>query len=152
MAPRDFDTPLPTSSSSRTRIPESGVRKGPAWPAMMRGLRRRCPNCGIGPSLEEYLKVRAACPHCGEKLGHIRADDGPAYITVLLVGHIVVPASLWAEQAWHPPVVPHTFLAVVAACLLIWQLLPRVKGAMVGLMWALGLRGDEVQGDPDKHG
>jgi uncharacterized protein (DUF983 family) len=102
--------------------------------------------------LRNYLKVRDACPHCGEPLGHIRADDGPAYLTVLIVGHITVPLSLLVEQHWHPPMVPHMILAVALACVLIWQLLPRVKGAMVGLMWSLKLRGDEIQGDIERHG
>lgn len=120
--------------------------------AILRGLLRRCPNCGVGPSLDGYLKVHAACTHCGEPLGHIRADDGPAYLTVLLVGHIVVPLSLVAEQKWQPPVVPHMIVAAVVAAVLIWQLLPRLKGAMLGLMWALDLHGSERQGDPEKHG
>jgi uncharacterized protein (DUF983 family) len=120
--------------------------------AILRGLLRRCPNCGVGPALEGYLKVRAACPCCGEPLGHIRADDGPAYITVLLVGHIVVPLSLVAEQRWQPPVVPHMIAAALLAALLVWRVLPRVKAAVLGLMWALRLDGAERQGDPDKHG
>lgn len=96
--------------------------------------------------------MRRACPVCGERLGHIRADDGPAYFTVLVVAHIMVPLSLLAEQRWQPPVVPHILAAVALGSVLIWQLLPRIKGAMVGVMWALRLRGDEVQGDVDRHG
>lgn len=97
--------------------------------------------------LAGYLSVVEACSHCREKLGHIRADDGPAYFTILITAHVMVPASLWAEQAWSPPLVPHLLAALALAGLLIWQLLPSVKGAMIGLMWALGLKGDEVQGE-----
>ncbi len=85
-------------------------------------------------------------------LGHIRADDGPAYFTVLVVAHIMVPAALVVERHWHPPLVPDLSAAILAAAMLIWQLLPRIKGAVVGLMWALGLSGDELQGDIDRHG
>ena len=128
------------------------TRKRSILNAVLRGCLRRCPRCGVGPSLRNYLTVREACPHCGEPLGHIRADDGPAYITVLLVGHIVVPLSLIAEKEWHPPVVPHMIVAALLTVALIWQLLPRVKGAMLGLLWALHLHGAERQGDTEKHG
>ncbi len=97
--------------------------------------------------MEGYLRIRPACPHCGEALGHIRADDGPAYFTMLISGHVVVPLTLVAEQLWHPPLEVSLGLAVAGMAGLIWWLLPRVKGAVLGLMWALGLRGDELQGD-----
>lgn len=115
--------------------------------ALLRGLFRRCPRCGIGSSMHGYLKVRESCPHCGEALGHIRADDGPAYFTMLIAGHVVVPLTLLAEQMWHPPPEATLSVAVLGMAGLIWWLLPRVKGAVLGLMWALGLKGDEVQGD-----
>ncbi len=102
--------------------------------------------------MEGYLRIRAACPHCGERLGHIKADDGPAYFTMLIAAHVVVPLTLMAEQAWHPPLEVQMAVAVSGLCLLIWRLLPRVKGAVLGLMWAHGLRGDEVQGDVERHG
>lgn len=120
--------------------------------SLLRGLLRRCPNCGVGTAMEGYLRVKPACPHCGEALGHIRADDGPAYFTMLISGHIVVPLVLVAEQLWHPPLYPLLAVAVLGMVGTIWQLLPRVKGAVLGLMWALGLKGDEVQGDLEHHG
>jgi uncharacterized protein (DUF983 family) len=49
----------------------------PMRPAMLRGWRRRCPNCGAGPLLSGYLSARDACPVCGEDFHHQRADDGP---------------------------------------------------------------------------
>ncbi|MDO8606826.1 MAG: DUF983 domain-containing protein [Phaeospirillum sp.] len=102
--------------------------------------------------MEGYLRVRASCPHCAEPLGHIRADDGPAYFTMLISGHVVVPLVLMAEQRWHPPMVPLMVVSVAGMSLLIWRLLPRVKGAMLGLIWALRLKGDEIQGDINRHG
>lgn len=123
------------------------AHRRPLWRAMWRGFRRRCPRCGVGSYRRGYLTVADVCPACGEPLGHIRADDGPAYFTILIVGHIVVPATLWVEQGWAPPLLPFMAAGLAATALLIWALLPSVKGAMVGLMWALGLRGDEHHGD-----
>ena len=67
----------------------------PVKPAMLRGWRCRCPNCGTGPMLRGYLKVRDTCPVCGEDFHHQRADDGPAYLTILIVGHLMAPLILW---------------------------------------------------------
>ncbi|WP_050750651.1 DUF983 domain-containing protein [Paramagnetospirillum magneticum] len=131
--------------------PEEGGGR-PIALSIWRGARRLCPRCGVGMIMEGYLGIRAACPHCGERLGHIRADDGPAYFTVLVAGHVVVPLTLAAEQAWHPPLEVQMVVALSGLGLLIWRLLPRMKGAVLGLMWAHGLKGDEVQGDVERHG
>ncbi|MEI9985362.1 MAG: DUF983 domain-containing protein [Aliidongia sp.] len=104
--------------------------------AMMRGFRERCPRCGKGPIFKSLLKLTDNCSVCGEHLGDIRADDLPAYLTVLVVGHIVVPAlllfenynfSTWAELS----------VAVPVSLALIAFLLPRFKGAAAGLLWVL---------------
>lgn len=129
--------PLPTLQSERPS----------KLTALLRGLRRRCPKCGIGSYRIGYLTVADHCAHCGERLGHIRADDGPAYFTILVVGHIVVPGALMVEQAWAPPLEAFVAGALLVTCLLIWLLLPSIKGGMVGIMWALKLKGDEVHGD-----
>lgn len=128
------------------QLPSVSLRRSKVL-VLWRGLRRRCPRCGVGRCLVGYLTVAPYCEHCREPLGHIRADDGPAYFTVLIAGHVAVPITLWVEQTWAPPVVPHIAVAILLTGLFVWQLLPSVKGAMVGLMWSLGLRGDERQGD-----
>ncbi len=117
----------------------------PVLPAIRHGLKRRCPSCGVGHGFRGYLKPVENCPHCAEPLGHIRADDMPAYMTIFIVGHIVVPAALMVEKAWAPALWIQMSLWPTLALLLTMAFLPYVKGACVGLMWALGLRGDETQ-------
>jgi uncharacterized protein (DUF983 family) len=116
----------------------------PVGIAILRGLARRCPSCGVGHSFRGYLKVHD-CPHCGEALGHIRADDFPPYLTIAIVGHMVVPLLLATEQFLAPPTWVQLSIAVPATIGLTLTLLPRVKGGILGLMWHLGLRGDETQ-------
>lgn len=94
-----------------------------------------------------YLRVMPRCLCCGEKLGHIRADDGPAYFTLFAVAHVVVPGALWVEQTWSPPMGPFVAATMAAALTLIGILLPAFKGATVALMWRLRQKGDERQGD-----
>ena len=71
-----FDTPIDD---------EPVIAERDVWPAIRRGFRRKCPNCGSGPMMKSYLKVRDTCTVCREDLSHHRADDGPAYLTILIV-------------------------------------------------------------------
>jgi len=110
-------------------------------PAMWRGWRRRCPNCGSGPLLKGYLKVRNECPICGEDLHHHRADDGPAYLTILIVGHIMAPGILWAFIEFRPdPMVLATVFSIGCVTLALY-LLPRLKGMIVAIQWAKRMYG-----------
>lgn len=117
------------------------------WPAILRGWRRRCPNCGTGPMLKGYLKVRDDCTVCSEDLHHHRADDGPAYLTILFVGHLMAPLLLFVFTTFRPdPLVLATVFSVGCVALSLY-LLPRLKGAMVGLQWAKRMHG--FGGDPN---
>jgi uncharacterized protein (DUF983 family) len=110
--------------------------------AIRRGLVGRCPACGRGPMFRSYLKVVNNCKVCGEDLSHARADDAPAYLTMLVVCHVVGAGVLMFDNAW--PQMSLVFTAVfwltvtVVASLL---LLPRMKGAVVGQQWALFMHG-----------
>ena len=62
---------------------------------LARGFHKTCPQCGKGPLLTGYLKPQASCSACKEDFSHISADDGPAWLTLLIVGHAVVPLMLF---------------------------------------------------------
>ena len=117
------------------------LEERPVGPAMMRGWRRRCPSCGEGRLMEGYLRVRDACPDCDEALHHHRADDGPAYLTILIVGHLMAPLILWAFTTFRPePAVTIAVFSTGCVALSLW-LLPRLKGAIVGIQWAKRMHG-----------
>lgn len=110
-------------------------------PALVRGWKRRCPSCGAGPILKGYLKVRDACPVCTQAFHHHRADDGPAYLTILIVGHILAPGLLWTFTEFRPdPMVLATVFSVTAVAMSLY-LLPRLKGAMIAFQWAHRMHG-----------
>jgi uncharacterized protein (DUF983 family) len=90
-----------------------------------------------------YLKVADACPACGEDLHHHRADDFPAYVVIVIVGHIMVPLVLLTETHFAPPYWVHMTLWPALTMALGLLLLQPVKGAIVGLQWALGMHGFE---------
>lgn len=120
----------------------------PLKPALWNGWRRRCPNCGNGPLLKSYLKVRDACPVCHEDLHHHRADDGPAYLTILIVGHIMAPLLLMAFEIWRPePMVLFSIFALGSVALSLY-LLPRLKGVVVAFQWARLMHGFDHKTKP----
>lgn len=109
-----------------------------AMTGFKRGLARRCPNCGEGRLFKGYLAVDQNCEACGHENGAYRADDGPAYFTVLIIGHLVIAPLLTLPILWrsNPLMVLPISLAVVGAATL--ALLAFVKGAFIGVQWSLG--------------
>jgi uncharacterized protein (DUF983 family) len=113
----------------------------PLGPALMRGYRRKCPNCGTGPLLRGYLKLNHTCPVCREDLTPARADDGPAYLTILIVGHLMAPLLHFSFVRWRPdPLTLFTIFAVGCVAVSLY-LLPRLKGAIVGFQWSRRMHG-----------
>jgi uncharacterized protein (DUF983 family) len=107
----------------------------PTKQAMIRGFFQRCPNCGKGHLFRSYLKQVDACAECGEAFGHIRADDGPAWLTVMVTGHVVVALMMSVEALLTMPLWASiaTFCAISGAMVL--GLLQRAKGIFIGLIW-----------------
>ena len=109
--------------------------------AMLRGFTHSCPACGKGHLFSKFLKVADACDNCGEELHHQQAHDAPAYFTMFLVGHIVIPLVLITERLWAPPLALHFTVWTIATLAFTFALMPAVKGAIVGLQWALRMHG-----------
>jgi len=117
--------------------------------AMGRGFSQRCPNCGRGQLFARYLKVHEHCLACGEALYHHRADDAPAYFTILIVGHFAVGGALALERGLSPPIWVQLAIWLPLTLLGCLFLLPRVKGALVALQWALYMHGFDPTRAPD---
>lgn len=122
----------------------------PLFRAMSRGFLGRCPECGRGPIFRSFLKVADRCRDCGTELHHHRADDAPPYFVILIVGHVIVPLVLALEVAMHPPLWVHMALWIPLTLGLAMALLPRVKGAIVGLQWAFRMHGFSDGGVADR--
>lgn len=118
-----------------------------SWRAMLRGFGLRCPNCGKGRLFRKFLKVADWCPTCGETLHHQRADDAPAYFTIAVIGHVVIGGVLWLERAYAPATWVHLAIWLPMTLIGSLWLLPRVKGTLIGLQWALRMHG--FGGEPD---
>ncbi|MGH6761502.1 MAG: DUF983 domain-containing protein [Phyllobacterium sp.] len=117
------------------------------WEAMKRGFRCRCPKCGEGKLFRAFVKPVDACAVCGEEMHHQRADDLPAYITITIVGHIVLSAFLAAEMLLLLPNWIHFAIWGPLTVILSLALLQPIKGATIGLQWANYMHG--FGGDTD---
>ncbi len=117
------------------------INDRPTKPALMRGARGRCPACGEGKLFSRYLKVNASCPSCGEELHHQRADDGPAYLTILLVSHLGTPLLMAIFMMYRPSAMTLLISFSLGAIIASLALLPVVKGGFVGVQWARRMHG-----------
>ena len=130
------------STAPKTWTRESGVgAKRDVWTAIKRGFRGRCPRCGEGKLFRAFLKVDNHCPVCGLDFTPHRADDLPAYLVIIIVGHLVVPTALWIETDYSPPVWLQLAIYLPLTLVLSLALLQPVKGAVVGMQWALRMHG-----------
>jgi len=108
---------------------------------LYRGLTGRCPRCGRGALFRAFLKVNDNCPACGEELHHHRADDFPAYLVIVIVGHIVVALTLGVEAAFSPPLWLHALIWLPLTFAMALALLQPVKGLVVAWQWQQGMEG-----------
>jgi uncharacterized protein (DUF983 family) len=104
---------------------------------MIRGFFQRCPNCGKGHLFRAYLKQVDNCSECGEAFGHIRADDGPAWLTVMFTGHVVVAVMMSVESLLTMPLWASIAAFSALSGAMVLGLLQRAKGIFIGLIWQM---------------
>src|ERR1700753_4128243 len=90
----------PTVWSQETALKE----KRDVWQALKRGFSGRSPPGGEGKLFRAFLKTADSCSVCGQDFTPHRADDLPAYLVIVIVGHLTVPVMLWIETHYSPPV------------------------------------------------
>ncbi|GAB5445256.1 DUF983 domain-containing protein [Gymnodinialimonas sp.] len=133
------DTPSALPSDEALYTPAPVER--PTWPAIRKGLAHKCPNCGEGALYEKYLKLNTTCAHCGEDLSRARADDGPAYLSILLTAKVMGSLQLLVYELWQPPAWVMAVSFSIGVTVMALALLPRFKGLIVGVQWAKRMHG-----------
>jgi uncharacterized protein (DUF983 family) len=102
--------------------------------AIRRALLGHCPACGEGKLFKSYLKQVENCAACGERLGHIRADDAAPWGTIILVGHVFLPLAFLVDVNFMP-----TWAAIAMwvslFSLLSLAVLPRSKALFLAILW-----------------
>jgi uncharacterized protein (DUF983 family) len=107
-----------------------------------RAILCKCPACGQGKLYQSYLKQVVACDACGEKYGDIRADDGPAWLTMFIVGHIVAPLIVMAMMLTEIPDWQLMIGFVVLALGLCLAILPSAKAIFITFIWRTKCEGN----------
>ena len=109
--------------------------------ALQRGFVGKCPCCGQGRLFDGFLRVSRQCEVCGEPFHHHRADDLPAYLVLLFVGHSIVTLLLIVDSAYAPPYWVEFAIWIPLTLVLSLGLLRPVKGAVVAMQWQMGMHG-----------
>lgn len=107
--------------------------------SLLCGFKSLCPACGNGNIFKSFLKVSDKCPSCGEELHHHQADDFPAYIVMVIVGHIIGPLLLFTLKNYDWPNWAHYITWLPLGIFLSIILLQPVKGAIVAWQWFDGM-------------
>src|SRR6202140_5524608 len=137
------------ATSKVCSMESSPAEKRSVWTALKRGFRGRCPRCGEGKVFRAFLKVDDHCSVCAQDFTPHRADDLPAYLVIVIVGHVVVPTILWIETDFSPSVPLQLAIYLPFTLILSLLLLQPVKGAVVGVQWALRMHGFDEE-NPEK--
>jgi uncharacterized protein (DUF983 family) len=103
--------------------------------AAWRAVCGKCPKCGEGKLFSKYLKPVVACTACGEPFAHIRTDDAPAWLTIFIVGHVVVPLVVYAESTTNWSILFSATVWLSLTLILGLLILPLAKGFFLALMW-----------------
>ena len=103
---------------------------------ILRSFLKKCPSCGKGPVLKSYLTQADACPHCKAFYGDIRADDGPAWMTIIIAGHIlgslILAFEMEGDFLWS-----HVPLWFGVGLVVILGLLPLTKCFFINIKWLI---------------
>ncbi|MGH7058360.1 MAG: DUF983 domain-containing protein [Acetobacteraceae bacterium] len=117
----------------------------PPWPnpPLFRQIRNGalglCPACGKTRLFCGYVRVVPKCPNCGAPLGEIRADNAPAYVTLVIVALIIIGALVGLDTTIRPSASIEAAILLPLTLILTASLLRPVTGATIGLMLGLGV-------------
>lgn len=102
--------------------------------SILRGMRCRCPECGIAKLYQAYLKPIEICPTCNSTIADVCADDGPSWLTVLVLGPPLSILILMISFSHLPPQLAYPLMVAVSITLVL-SVLPSMKGAFIGALW-----------------
>ena len=112
----------------------------PSLISVLRGARMRCPACGKGKLFAGYLKQVPACTECGAPTGEIAAEDGPPWLTVLMLGPALAALTFFSarQECWPGWIKLPALAAIAIGAVLV--MLPRVKGGLIGVLWEMRVK------------
>ena len=120
--------------------------------AALRGIRCTCPRCGEARLFRKWLKPLDTCPNCGVDWSPQRADDFPAYIAILVTGHLLAPLVIALATDFElGPAAMFSIIVPLAVAMMLGMLQP-AKGAVIAAQWWFGLHGFRRERLPEAPG
>src|SRR5262249_22486278 len=107
--------------------------------AALRGARCRCPRCGEGRLFRKWLKPLERCPACMLDLTPQRADDFPAYIAMIVTGHLMAPVIIMLSKDFAMGVLGMFAVVVPLALVMMLAMLQPAKGGVIATQWWFGM-------------
>lgn len=107
---------------------------------LKRGFFRCCPVCGMPGMFRGYLTISDQCRQCRLDFEKIRSDDAPAYFTIAIVGHILLPVVSFAEYKYNLSLATHLMIWLPLITGMTLGLLPFIKGLMMAVTWLVKVR------------
>jgi uncharacterized protein (DUF983 family) len=117
------------------RLPKTALQ------AMWRGARNRCPSCERTKFFPKFLKPIDRCEICDQDWTPQQADDFPAYVAIILTGHLMAPLIIALIGHTDLPMWMNTTIILSLTIFLTLSLLQPAKGAIIALQWRMGMHG-----------
>jgi uncharacterized protein (DUF983 family) len=117
--------------------------------AALRGIRNRCPRCDGGQLFRTFLKPVDTCRCCGQDFTHQRADDFPAYLAILVTGHLLAPVMIWLGMETTLSLLAIFSILIVVSVIMLSAMLQPAKGAVIAAQWWHGLHGFRKERVPE---
>ena len=105
--------------------------------ALYRSFLKKCPSCGKESIYIRYLKLKTNCGNCNEELSIYRTDDFGPWLTIIIVGHIIVPIVLYVEQIYSPQLWLQATVWIPITILSVLYVLPISKSICLAILWKL---------------
>ncbi len=126
------------SSNESVIVGEPVVAAPKLWNTLLNGVKGKCPACGAGSLFSSYLKRREACPSCGESFDGLDADDGPAWLGIVISAHVVGWLLLTMETSMTLSYGVELAILLPTTVATVLLVLPPAKGLFIAHMWWSG--------------
>lgn len=148
-----MQTPFETFDKQPRVEPDFELRSGPTGislpasgpAAIWRGLRGNCPRCGQARLFGRFLKPVSRCAQCGQDMTHQQADDFPAYLSILISGHLLAPVIIALTRDTALSTAALMAIIVPLAIVMLIAMLQPAKGAVIAAQWWFGLHGFRIE-------
>jgi len=111
------------------------------WQAMLRGIRGQCPRCGGASLFRRFLKPAATCSACQQDWTPQQADDFPAYVSIIVTGHLLAPVMIALVRDTELSTAALMAIILPLTCVMMIGLLQPAKGATIAVQWWYGMHG-----------